>query len=486
LDENHRERPEIYTQIGYICQKMGKFDEALQYLNQSVEGFQNLSDEPTTIKLSCAYNDGGQIHKCRGEYQDALSDIHKALEMRQDKENLTERERASLAVYRSHAHENLGILYKDTSEYELALHHLQKTLDLRQKYLPSNHHWIAQTYNNLSLVYTAMNNRKMMVECIKKAIDIQRQSLPENHPHLATMYQTQANVYYQQGEYAEALTNFQHAYDMYQSMPYCDPLMVAAALSNVGSAMKAMGNYAAALPKFEEALDTQRRFAPKHPNIIRALNNMAMVCRHMGDINAFMNYSQEALRMCREISGEYHEITAITYSVYASRLDADQYDLAMDCFSRVLDTYIQHLHLPYHKNVILCYLRMGIMERKRGQFEQAHHYFNQAIETFGYSLLPKQHFLLTEIYEAMALTHVEQGQVNAALYAYEQGIEHAPADYHELPKIRQAIETLRRNHITTNSNNQEHWQRFSRTGVVGIITIISIMGIILFKIFRKT
>ena len=103
--------------------------------------------------------------------------------------------------------------------------------------------------------------------------------------------------------------------------------------------------------------------------------------------------------MCHEIFGEHHENTAITYIIYASRLNVDQYDLAMDYFDRVLNIYTQVLHLPYHNHVIGCYTRIGVMERKRGQFDKAHQNFSRAIDTFRCSSLPTQHSLLTKIYK---------------------------------------------------------------------------------------
>ncbi|UJR12691.1 hypothetical protein I4U23_016865 [Adineta vaga] len=381
LAEDDPDRSVICTQIGYICQKMGKFDEALEYLHQSIE---KLSNKQKILELSCAYNDRGLIYKCSGDFVKAQNDINKALELRSNEENFTEIERKSLPVFLSHTHENLGILYKDDT----------------------------------------------------------------------TMYQTQGNAYYRQGEYNEALVNFQHAYDIYQSMPYCDPLMIAAAASNIGSTLNVTGNYTAAYPKFEEALNTQRRFAPKHPNIIFALNNMAMVCSNMKDMNAFMNYSQEALRMCREIIGEYHENTAITYLIVAQRLNVEQYDQAMNYFNHVLDIYIQHLRLPYHNNVIGCYIQMGIMERKRGHFEEAHQNFNLANEAYHCSSLPQQHSLLTKLYTQIALTHIEQDQVEAALHAYEQAIKYTPENSHELPKILEDIEVLHERYNIRNSRFQ--------------------------------
>jgi tetratricopeptide (TPR) repeat protein len=176
---------------------------------------------------------------------------------------------------------------------------------------------------------------------------------------------------------------------------------------------------------------------------------MAMTCSCTGDIDGFMNYSQEALRMSCELFGETHENTAITYFGIAARLTVDQYDLAMNYFYRVLSIYAQVLDLPCHNNVIGCYMHMGIMERKYGQFDKAYQHFNQAIETFHRSSLPEKHPLLTKTYVEMALTYQEQGQIDRALRAYEQAIEHAPADSHQLPSIRQSIESLRSNHTKT-------------------------------------
>lgn len=462
---------------------MGQFDNALQYLNQSIEYLENPLNNNKTIQLSCAYNDRGLIYKCCGDFDNALNDINKTLELRSNEDNLTEKERQSLPVLRSNAYENLGIMYKDNSKYDLALNHLHKALDLRQKNLPKNHYWIAQTYNNLCLVYTAVGNHQMAIECIQNAINIQRQALPENHPHLATMYQTQGNAHYRQGQYTEASSNFQRAYDIYRSMPYCDPLMVAAAVSNIGSVFNAMGNYAAAYPRFQEALNVQRQFAPKHPNMISALNNIAMVCSNMGDNEAFMNYSKEALCMCCKILGEHHENTAVTYLIIAQRLNDDQYDLAMDYFDRVLCIYNEHLHLPYHNHVIGCYIQMGVMERKKRHFEKAHEKFTKAADTHRLSTLPEQHPLLTKLYTQTALTYLEQDQIEGALHAYEQAMEHTPTNSPELSKIRQEIETL----YSRRNKRNSYFQGIQRTSFyLGVLGVICLTSIILFRTFYKT
>jgi tetratricopeptide (TPR) repeat protein len=194
--------------------------------------------------------------------------MQKVLGMRQDSGELTQKERENLALFRSHVHENLGILYKNESKYEPAFDHLKTTLEFREKYLPRNHYSIAQTYNNLRLVLTAIGNQNMALEYTNKARTIQNESLLEKHPHLATMYQTETNALYHQGKYSEAFTRFEKAYNIYRSIPHCDPLLEASALSNIGSTLNVMGKYDQALDYFIKALEVQRCIAPNHSNMI--------------------------------------------------------------------------------------------------------------------------------------------------------------------------------------------------------------------------
>ncbi|UJR18226.1 hypothetical protein I4U23_005125 [Adineta vaga] len=157
-----------------------------------------------TVQLDLIDNDEKMIeefHQYLEFSQYALNDINKAPELRSNEENLTGKERESLPILHSHAHENLGILYKD-------------------------------------------------------------------------------NTY----------------------------------------------------PKFEEALNTQRHFAPKHPNMIKTLNNIAMVCSNVGDMEAFMNYSQEAL--------PHHNFNT-ALDIYARSALLKQYSLLTKLYTQTALTYLE-------------------------------------------------------------------------------------------------------------------------------------------------
>jgi tetratricopeptide (TPR) repeat protein len=124
----------------------------------------------------------------------------------------------------------------------------------------------------------------------------------------------------------------------------------------------------------------------------------------------------------------------------------------MNYFHRVLTIYNENLHLPHQNNVIGCYNRMGIMHRKRKEYEQAHNCFRHAIEIFSRTSLPERHSLLTQMYTNMGLTHKEQGDLDACLIDYKLAIKYTTDDSHELPKIQKAIETLMHE---KNNNGQE-------------------------------
>ena len=450
LPENTPDHLLIYSKLGFICQKQGRFGEALEYLNLSINGYENSDHINTHTQRLDAYSYRGLIYKCCGDFDKALSDMQMALRISQDNTESVD------LITGTYVHENLGLLYKDNSQYELAFDHLRTALELQEKYLPKNHFSLAQTYNNLSLVLTAMGNHRMGLEYTTKARKIQCQSLPENHPHLATMYQTEATVLYSQSKYSDAFVLYEKAYHIYRSMPHCDPLLEASAISNMGSTLNIMGKYDQALDNFLKALEVQRRIAPNHPNMIKLLNNVAMAYWKKKDTSSSIEYSQQALKMCNETLSENHDLTATTYLILASKFDVDQYDLAMNYFNRILTIYNEYLHLPHHAHVIGCYNRMGIMHRKRREYQQAHQCFAKAIEIFTCAALPERHSLLTQIYINMALTHKEQDDLDQCLKDYQLALEHTINDSPELPEIQNAIETLK--HQKNNNGKEENAQ----------------------------
>jgi len=84
--------------------------------------------------------------------------------------------------------------------------------------------------------------------------------------------------------------------------------------------------------------------------------------------------------------------------------------------------------------------------------EQAHNWFRHAIEIFSRTSLPERYSRLTQIYTNMALSHKEQSDLDACLIDYELAIKYTAEDFHELPKIQKAIETLMHE---KNNNGQE-------------------------------
>ncbi|UJR18442.1 hypothetical protein I4U23_005347 [Adineta vaga] len=232
-----------------------------------------------------------------------------------------------------------------------------------------------------------------------------------------------------------------------------------------------------AIECIKEAIDIQRQSLPdNHPNL-------ATMYQTLGDAHYRQGEYIEALTNFQRAYDIYKTMPYCDPLIIAPKLNVDQYDLAMDYFDRAVNIHNEHLHLPYHDNIIGCYIQMGIMERKQGHFEQAHQNFNKAVDTYRCSTLPKQHFLLTKLYKQAALTYLEQDQVEAALRPYEQAIEHTPANFHELSNIRQQVARLHQRNNMTNSNFQETQRNVF---YIGVVTIISVISIIIFKTFYKT
>jgi tetratricopeptide (TPR) repeat protein len=447
LPLDHPDRPQIYNNLGYTYQKMGRHAEALHQLNISIDLYSkpNACNFITNFnrKLACAYNNKGLVHGERGEFTAALEYINKSLDLRHDDVTLSEKQRNRLAVERSYCHENLGLHYKDISEYELALHHLQEALNIRNEKLPSNHHSIAQVYNNLGRVYTLVGSQLKAFECVEQALTRQIQALPNNHPHRGTMYNTLGEAYFNQGKYPMAFLNFKKALELYQAARTLNPLLEVIALSNMGSVMKAQENFDGALQTFLQALPIIEREKPCHPDVARALNNIGFAYSGKRDSKTAIVYFTRALDFCRKHLTENNELTAISYLSLASEFAGEQYDLAMKYFQRVISIY-DHIGLPHHINVIRCHAKQGLFYCKLHDHHSALSCYEKALFHCREASLPQQHPLWVQVYTNFAREYYLMSDYHQALEKYERALHYTTEESLEIPRIYASMDLCRR------------------------------------------
>jgi tetratricopeptide (TPR) repeat protein len=81
------------------------------------------------------------------------------------------------------SYNNIGETHDLKGEYDHALEYLQKALAIKLKQLGANHPSVATSYNNMALVYKAKNDLPKAKEYWEKAHAILLKKLGSDHPN---------------------------------------------------------------------------------------------------------------------------------------------------------------------------------------------------------------------------------------------------------------------------------------------------------------
>jgi len=121
----------------------GRYDMAIKEINKQLKS-------PTrTTKIYVLYNDRGEIYRWQGQYELAVADYKKALEVKPD-------------FYI--AWNNLGLTYMGMKEYEQAIGSLNKALELNPNF--------AMSYYNRGLVYDRLDEKDKAADDFHKAKEL--------------------------------------------------------------------------------------------------------------------------------------------------------------------------------------------------------------------------------------------------------------------------------------------------------------------------
>jgi tetratricopeptide (TPR) repeat protein len=136
--------PSHSTNRAYVrYAEKGQYDLAIKEIDTQLES-------PTrATSLYVLYNDRGEIHRWQGQYEMAVADYKKALEIKPD-------------FYI--AWNNLGLTYTGMKDYEQAISCLDKALELNPKF--------ATSYYNRGLVYEQLEENDKAVDDFRKAKEL--------------------------------------------------------------------------------------------------------------------------------------------------------------------------------------------------------------------------------------------------------------------------------------------------------------------------
>ncbi len=195
---NGRALGDTYNNIAVTLWSMGKSSQALQYHQVALHKREKL-DEP--LEVAASLNNIGLVYTT-SQPELAIEYYEKAKEIYS---------KANLPDKLGTAYVNIGLAYRFLEDYNEALINLNKALDIRVEANGKNSTSVAFVYTSLASVFLATKDYRFAKDYTKKALVNYKQSYGAKHPEIATTYNLLGNVQLAQSKYKEAITSYQSA-----------------------------------------------------------------------------------------------------------------------------------------------------------------------------------------------------------------------------------------------------------------------------------
>ncbi len=202
--------------MAVVQQLKGKYEEALNYLNQSLSVFESSNRQK---EIASVYNTFGLIHYGKHLYPEALNYFYKSIKIYHDENDL---------IGEATANGNVAMVYYNNGNYDKCSEYWLSSIELDEK--AGNPAGVARHNGNLGNVYFKLGGQlrrqgkekeaKAMYTKSINAYNLAYQMLEKqnNKSGMALQIGNMANLFYDLGDTAKTIEYYNKAYAIYEKM----------------------------------------------------------------------------------------------------------------------------------------------------------------------------------------------------------------------------------------------------------------------------
>ncbi len=194
---------DTYNNIAVALWSMGKSSQALQYHQVALQNREKLN-EP--LGVAASLNNIGLVY--------TSSQPNLAIEYYEKAKKIYEEAKLQDKIATSYV--NIGLAYKFKENYNEALTNLNKALDIRIKLNGKNSTPVAFVYSSLASVFFSTKDFRFCIDYANKALAIYKSNYGQKHPEIATTYNLLGSAYFEEAKQLGGKDKFELAIDSYQ------------------------------------------------------------------------------------------------------------------------------------------------------------------------------------------------------------------------------------------------------------------------------
>jgi tetratricopeptide (TPR) repeat protein len=259
----------LYNNMALVFENKGNYEKALEYHEKSFNINFKLFGFDNSLVIT-SYNNIGTTFAYKGDNEKALEYFEKCLQIEL---KTLGGEHHSVAT----SYNNIGKIFDNNGDNEKALEYFEKSLSIRLKTLGDDDSSVANLYENIGTAIKNKGNCLEAMEYYQKSLAIRLKSFGSDHPDVAISYFSIANCFYQRNEFLNAIEFYKKGFLIKKAGSF--PFHIAQCYESINEQCNALDNYIEAASIWKSA------FGIEDEDVKKAIHNAKRIANNIHKFN---------------------------------------------------------------------------------------------------------------------------------------------------------------------------------------------------------
>jgi tetratricopeptide (TPR) repeat protein len=254
---------------------------------------------------------------------------------------------------------DIGNIHNQRDEWDLALKNFELGYEIRKKRLEPDHPHLGASLNNIGMIHKAKENPDLALEYFKQSLPITEKIASGTSPQTAMVNENMGKAYSDKGDYDAALTHLLRALQIFKNIQPEQHREIARCLGTIGYVYEKKNELKLALNYYHQQLKMEERWLPHdHPNLTNHLDWIVDTYRKMGETEKALKLCQEKLTLQKTRLGTNHPCISQILMIMADLLKRKQPNEALKYYEEAL-SILEIASPPDHQTTFTCLTDMS-------------------------------------------------------------------------------------------------------------------------------